>query len=140
MAFTAPTEQIVEEGVDLRSCVANEDVIRGQIVVINAAGDPPEVAPSASDGELCYGMATQTVSSGQPVTVATAGTEVRLTAGTADISAGDPLTSHGATGEEGQVDTADGAGDSVVAQAYEASGAQGDLVMALLQNGGEVNA
>lgn len=138
MAFTAPTEQLVDEGDDLRSCIAAEDVIRGQAVVISAAGDPPEVAPSDTDGETVYGMATQTRSSGDTVNVATAGTEVRLTAGTATISAGDLLASHGATGEEGQVDTA-ATGDAPFAQAYQDSGAQGDLVFALLGGGGEVN-
>lgn len=139
MAFSAPSEDIVPEGDDLRGAIAAEDVIRGQIVKITEAGFPPRVEPSDADGEDVYGIVTQTVSSGETCTVATEGTEANFTAGTGTVSAGDYLTSHGGTGEEGQVDTASATGDSLVGVAYQASSSQGDLVKGLLTLGGEVN-
>lgn len=138
MAFSEPTQDIVDYGDNLLPFTANEQVLRGQVVKI--AGGDVAVQPSDTDGEVTHGVAVQGVASGDQVTVAMSGCEVRMTAGTADISRGDPLTSHGATGEEGQVDTADGAGDSIIGYALEGSGAQGDLVRAWIDLGGEVNA
>lgn len=137
MAFSEPTTQIVEYGEALLPMTANEDVIRGQAVKI--AGGDVAVQPSDTDGEVTHGMATQTVSAGDTVTVALSGCEVKLTAGSGTIARGEPLTSHGGTGEEGQVDTADATGDSIVGYALEGSSAQGDLVRAMLDLGGEVN-
>lgn len=135
MVFTAPTTDIVEEGDDLSSFVANEDVLRGQVVKL--AGEDLGVQPSDTDGEDVIGVAVQTKSAGEQVAVAMPGTEVRFTAGEA-ISRGDLLVSHGATGEEGQVATA-ATGDKVVGVAYEAAAAQGDLVHGRVEFGGQVN-
>lgn len=137
MAFSEPTEDIVEAGDNLLPFTANEDVLRGQVVKV--AGGDIAVQPSDTDGEVTHGVAVQTVSSGDPVTVAMSGVEVEMTAGTSGISRGDALTSHGATGEEGQVDTASATGDSIIGYALEGSSAQGDLVRAVIDLGGEVN-
>jgi hypothetical protein len=136
MAFSAPTEDIVEAGDNLLPFTAGEDVIRGQVV---KCGGSISVQPSDTDGEVTHGVAVQTVSSGDQVTVAMSGVEVEMTAGTSGISAGDALTSHGGTGEEGQVDTASATGDSIVGYALEGSSSQGDLVRAVIDLGGEVN-
>jgi hypothetical protein len=137
MAFSEPTEDIVEAGDNLLPFTANEDVLRGQVVKI--AGGDIAVQPSDTDGEVTHGVCVQTVSSGDQVTVAMSGVEVEMTAGTNSISRGDPLTSHGGTGEEGQVDTASATGDSIIGYALEGSSAQGDLVRAVIDLGGEVN-
>lgn len=135
MAFTAPTVDIVEEGDDLSSFVANEEVIRGQVVKL--AGEDLGVQPSDTDGENVVGVAVQTKSSGEQVAVAMPGTEVRFTAGES-ISRGDLLSSHGATGEEGQVAT-EATGDKVVGVAYEQASSQGDLVHGRVEYAGQVN-
>lgn len=137
MAFSEPEQDIVEYGENLLPFTANEQVLRGQVVKI--AGGDVAVQPSDTDGEVTHGVAVQGVASGDQVTVAISGCEVNMTAGTNSISRGDPLTSHGASGEEGQVDTASATGDSIVGYALEGSGAQGDLVRAVVDLGGEIN-
>lgn len=135
MAFTEPTEDIVEAGDNLLPFTAEEDVLRGQVVKVDGS---IAVEPSDADGETVHGVAVQSVSSGDNVTVACTGVEVEMTAGTSGISAGDALASHGATGEEGQVDTA-ATGDYIVGYALESSSSQGDLVRAMVDLGGQVN-
>lgn len=137
MAFSEPEQDIVEYGENLLPFTANEDVLRGQVVKV--AGGDVAVQPSDTDGEVTHGVAVQSVSSGDMVTVAIGGCEVNMTAGTGTITRGDALTSHGGTGEEGQVDTADATGDSITGYALEGSSAQGDLVRAVIDLGGEVN-
>ncbi len=136
MAFSESNEDIVEYGENLLPFSAGEEVLRGQVVKV---GGNISVQPSDTDGEVTHGVAVQGVASGDQVTVAMSGCEVEATAGTGDISAGDPLTSHGGTGEEGQVDTADATGDSIIGYALEASSSQGDLVRMYIDAGGEVN-
>jgi hypothetical protein len=136
MAFSEPTEDLVEAGDNLLPFNTDEQVLRGQVVKF---GSDLSVEPSDTDGENTAGLAVQGVASGDQVTVAMPGTEVKFTAGTGDISAGDPLTSHGGTGEEGQVDTADGTGDEYIGVAFEGSSAQGDLVRGMVTYGGEAN-
>lgn len=136
MAFSEPTEDIVEYGENLLPFTAGEDVLRGQVVKV---GGDISVQPSDTDGEVTHGVAVQGVSSGDTVTVAMSGCEVEATAGTGTITAGDALTSHGGTGEEGQVDTAGATGDSIIGYALEGSSAQGDLVRMYIDAGGEVN-
>jgi len=136
MAFSEPTEDIVEYGENLLPFTADEQILRGQVVKV---GSDIGVEPSDTDGEVTHGVAVQSVASGDTVTVAMSGCEVEATAGTGNIVAGEPLTSHGGTGEEGQVDTADATGDSIIGYALEASSAQGDLVRMYIDAGGEVN-
>lgn len=136
MVFRDISTGIVEYGDNLVSMTANEDVKRGQLVKV--AGEDHGVQPSDTDGEVAFGFATQTVSSGDQVTVATSGTEVLATAGTGSVSRGDRVASHGATGEEGEVDTA-ATGDFVVGIALEAGAGDGDDVRVWVDLGGEVN-
>lgn len=139
MAFSEPTEDIElmrpPEG-EAHSLNADEDVIRGQVVKV---GSDNSCEPSDTDGEDTFGVAAQTVSSGDQLYVIGNGGRVHFTAGSGTISAGDPLTSHGGTGEEGQVDTADATGDSIIGYATEGSSAQGDLISGVVDRGGEVN-
>jgi predicted RNA-binding protein with EMAP domain len=137
MAFTEPTQGIVEEGDRLVPYTANEDVIRGQVVKV--AGADNAVQPSDTDGENTIGVATQTVSAGDQVTVALPGCEVEFTAGTGTISRGDFVTSHGATGNEGEVDSASATGDNIVGLVTEGSSSQGDLIRGQVVLAGEVN-
>jgi hypothetical protein len=136
MAFSEPEEDIVEYGENLLPFNADEAILRGQVVKV---GGNIGVEPSDTDGEVTHGVAVQSVASGDQVTVAMSGCEVEATAGTGTISAGDPLTSHGGTGEEGQVDTAGATGDSIIGYALEGAGSQGDLVRMYIDAGGEVN-
>lgn len=139
MAFSEPTDDIElmrpPEG-EAHSLNADEDVIRGQVVKV---GSDNSCEPSDTDGEGTFGVAAQTVSSGDELMVLGNGARVQFTAGSGTISAGDPLTSHGGTGEEGQVDTASATGDSIIGYTYQASGSQGDLITGVIDRGGEVN-
>jgi len=138
MAFTEVTNDIElmrpPEGT-AHSFNADEDVIAGQVVKI---GSDNGVEPSDTDGEQTIGVAAQTVSSGDTVMVLGAGARVRFTAGAAGVSAGDPLTSHGATGEEGEVDTASATGDWIIGKAHESAG-DGDTLVGTVVVGGQVN-
>lgn len=53
------------------------------------------------------------------------GCVVRAVTGTGSISRGDPVTSHGGTGDEGDVQTAS-SGDSVIGIALNADGTSGN--------------
>jgi len=137
MAFTEVTNDIElmrpPEGTAY-SFNADEDVIAGQAVKV---GSDNGVEPSDTDGEQVIGVAAQTVSSGDTVMVLGAGARVRFTAG-ASVSAGDYLTSHGATGEEGEVTTADATGDYLVGLAHEGA-SDGDTFVGTVVVGGQVN-
>jgi hypothetical protein len=137
MAFTEVTNDIElmrpPEGTAY-SFNADEDVIAGQAVKV---GSDNGVEPSDTDGEQVIGVAAQTVSSGDTVMVLGAGARVRFTAG-ASVSAGDYLTSHGGTGEEGEVTTGDATGDYLVGLAHEGAG-DGDTFVGTVVVGGQVN-
>lgn len=139
MAFSAPNQDIERmrppEGTAL-SFNADEAITRGQVVKI---GSDNGVEPSDTDGEDTVGVSAQTVSSGDDVMVIGPGGRALFTAGSGTISAGDYLTSHGATGEEGQVDTAGTTGDSIIGVAHEGSSAQGDTLVGHVVNGGQIN-
>jgi len=138
MAFSELNNDVEKLGPDKGTAYsfnADEDVIAGQAVKIGSDGG---VEPSDTDGEEVVGIATQTVSSGDEVMVAGPGSRVRFTAG-ATVSAGDYLASHGATGEEGQVTTADGVGDFLIGIAHESAGAQGDTFVGTVEAGGQIN-
>lgn len=127
----------MDSGDALLPYTANEDVLRGQVVKIQ--GEDNGVGPSDTDGEAVLGVATQTVSAGDQVTVAMPGCEVILTSGTGTVTRGDVLASHGATGEEGEVDTA-ATGDYGFAVALEDDAGANDDVRAFITGvSGQVN-
>jgi hypothetical protein len=136
MAFSPDSGDVLLEGDNIHSYNVDEEVLRGQVVKIGSANS---VEPTDTDGEVTHGVALQTVSTGDQVAVAGPGCVVNVQAGTADVSAGDVLTSHGGTGDEGQVDTGDATGDSIIGYADTGSSAQGDLVEMEVDRGGEVN-
>lgn len=118
MAFRTFSEPILVEparaGAATRSYTADESIKQGQVVKEGPTGE--QVSPSDSDGERVIGVALFDASEGEEVTVAVSGTVARLTSGTGSISAGDPIASHGASGEEGEVDTA-ASGDYIMGRA-----------------------
>lgn len=136
MAFDPDSGDVLIEGDNIHSFNADEDVSRGQVVKVGSANG---VEPSDTDGEVTHGVALQTVSSGDQVAVAGPGCVVNVQSGSSGVSAGDAVTSHGGTGEEGQVDTGDSTGDSIIGYAHTAGGAQGNLVEMEVDRGGEVN-
>lgn len=136
MAFSPDSGDVLLEGDNIHSFNADEDVNRGQVVKI---GSGNSVEPSDADGETTHGVALQTVSSGDQVAVAGPGCVVNVQSGSGGVSAGDAVTSHGGTGEEGQVDTGDASGDSIIGYAHTTGGSQGDLVEIEVDRGGEVN-
>jgi len=136
MAFSEESGDVLLEGDNLHSFEAGEAVNRGQVVKLSGANS---VAPSDTDGEVTHGVALQSVSAGDQVAVAGPGCIVNVQSGSGAVSVGDAVTSHGGTGEEGQVDTASATGDSIVGYAYTSGGGQGNLVELEIDRGGEVN-
>jgi hypothetical protein len=136
MAFTEPTEDIVEYGDALSPFVVDSDVTRGQVVKIS--GTDNQIAPSDTDGEDCLGVAVQTVASGGTCTVALPGCEVNFSATGSGVDRGEFLTSDGGSGNSGEVDSADASNDSVIGYSYEGASSSGDLVRGLVTAGGEV--
>ena len=122
MAFDQITDDI--EQADARhggkvGFTAGADIIAGQAVTLSGNN---EVSPSDTDGEEVIGIATQSVSNGDTVDVNGISTVSNARVSTA-VDAGDPLTSNGATGEEGELAEADTDGDHVVGYALEGIGA-----------------
>ena len=138
MAFSAPFEDVEKmrpsEGEAL-SFTEDVAVEAGQVVKLTS---DQAVSPSDTDGEETIGVAVQSVASGDQVTVLGNSARVLLTAGAA-VGAGNSVTSHGGTGEEGEVAPADGTGDSIIGYALESAGSAGDTFVAVLDRGGEVN-
>lgn len=115
---------------------AEEDVKQGQLVKAGGT-NPDEVEPSDTDGERVIGVALYDASAGDEVTVVEEAALVRLTDGSGSISADDPLTSHGGTGEEGEVDTA-ASGDYIIGTARYAGNGNGNDVQVILHPEGFV--
>ena len=137
MAFSAPNEDIEKaryEAAGAVSVEADAEVLAGQVVTLS--GDL-SVSPSDTDGEQALGVATQSVSAGDMVTVMTNSARVLFTAGAA-VTAGDQLASHGGTGDDGTGATADGTGDYNVGVALE-GGSSGDRIVVLVAAGGQIN-
>jgi len=137
MVFSPITDDI--EKVDaarggVLSTVAGEDLLAGQLVKLNGNN---QVIPSDTDGEQAVGITTQGVAAGDSATVLSISTVANVRAATA-VSANDPITSHGGTGEEGEVATADGTGDFIVGMALEDIGS-GEYGQAIMTLAGEVN-
>ena len=138
MAFSAPLEDVEKmrpsEGEAL-SMTADVAVEAGQVVKLTGNHT---VSPSDTDGEETIGIAVQSVASGDQVTVLGNSARVLFTAGAA-VGAGNAVTSHGGTGEEGEVAPADETGDSIVGYALESAGSAGDTFVGVVDRGGEVN-
>lgn len=88
-----------------------------------------------SDGTSGYGVALYDASSGDAVAVATVGAKVVVNS--TGVSAGDFVTGHGTTGNNGQVATADGTGDEILGKAL--TGTSNGTCEILITLAGEVN-
>lgn len=121
MAFSEITddvEKLSPRGAGIIGMTAEEDVIAGQVVILGSADN--SVEPSDTDGEEVFGVATQTVSSGDSVAVAGPGTIANVRA---SASAGPgAVASNGASGEEGEVVDA-ATGDETAGILLESPGA-----------------
>lgn len=121
MAFRDYTKPVLLEparsGVETRAFVAEEAVKQGQVVK-TGPNDNSKISPSDADGERIEGVAAYDAAAGDTVLVIQDGGLARLTSGTGSITAGDPIASHGGTGEEGEVATA-ASGDFVLGVARD---------------------
>jgi hypothetical protein len=120
MAFRTFSEPILLEparaGASIRYYQAQEDIKQGQMVTSDTASATDQQAiPSNTDGERLLGIALYDASANDMVAVAESGVIVRATAGQS-INAGEPVASHGNSGEEGEVATA-ASGDFIVGRA-----------------------
>ena len=117
----------------MESYIADAAVKQGQIVRLS--GDDNRVEPSDTDGDTdVVGLAIHDAEADSDVTVATWGTNVIATAATL-VDAGDQVTTHGNTGEPGEVTTAE-AGDPVIGNAIrDAVGTNDDVLIRLEQVG-----
>lgn len=108
MVFRTLAEDVlIDSGhnANLRSYYAEEAVLAGQVVKLGTTNDEA-VEPSDTDGELVVGVALTDAAAGEQVTVARDGCKVRATSATGTVAGGELVASHGATGEEGEVDSA----------------------------------
>lgn len=135
MAFRDITTHVLEEGDNIGSFTADSAVSAGQVVTVDA---DYAVGPSTTDGERVVGVALYDAEAGETVAVAQSGCEVLCTSGTGTVSAGDPVASHGGTGESGEVDTA-ATGDYVIGDALEGDAGTNDDVRVAIDLGGQVN-
>jgi len=137
MAFSEPTDDVEKmrppKGEAL-SLNASNAVTGGQVVKVD--GDQT-CTPADTAGETAIGVATQTVASGDELTVIGNGARVLFTAAGA-VSGGDKLTVD-ATTNNGEVNTANTTGDTIIGYALESAGAQGDTFVGVVDRGGEVN-
>lgn len=140
MVFRTLSEPVTVEparaGAAIRTYVAEEAILAGQFVK-SGGTNPDEVEPSDADGERVVGIALYDAAAGGTVAVAEEGTIVRATSGTGTIAAGDPVASHGLTGEEGEVATA-ASGDYILGRAKKADVGDGDDVEIALEPEGFV--
>lgn len=134
MAFRTFSEPILLEparaGASIRYYEAQEDILQGQMVTSDTA-NADQAIPSDTDGERLLGIALYDANATQMVAVAEAGVIVRATAGQS-IAAGEPVASHGATGEEGELATA-ASGDYIVGRARKAAVGTNDTVEVALE-------
>lgn len=127
MTFATYQDQVVQHAGEnsILYFEATEDILQGQLVELDTDNSGRTVEPSDADGGQAIGFAEYGVSSGDMVSVATAGAVVRATAG-ASISSSDPVSAEGATGEEGEIQTAT-SGDWIIGTALQDStGSDGD--------------
>lgn len=105
MAFRTIADDILIEGEHTRSFLAEEAILKGQVLEPGTTNDNA-VEPSDADGAMVVGIALHDAAAGSMVNVALDGCKVRATSGTGSVSGGDWVSSYGATGEEGEVQTA----------------------------------
>jgi len=116
-----------DTGTTIEAYEAEEAVLQGQLVKPGST-DGETIEPSDTDGEKVVGVALYDGGVGELVDVARETPAARLTSGTGTISAGDPITSYGGTGEEGEVDTATAEGEFIVGMAIDDDeGTNGDV-------------
>jgi len=138
MVYTAPLEDVERQAPspgEALGFTADAAIEAGQLVTLTGN---ESVSPSTTDGEVCIGVATQSVAAGDEVMVIGGSGRGLVTGGAAGISSGDPLASYGGTGDDGTVTTASTTGDYIVGYALESGGA-GDRLVAVVDRGGEVN-
>jgi len=137
MAFEAPFNDIEimrpSEG-EAPSFNADAAITAGQVVKLTGDGS---VSPADTAGEQAYGVALQSVASGDEVAVVGSSARVRFTAGSS-VSAGDFLTVDPST-NNGEVGTAGTTGDYIIGVAHESAGSQGDTFVGVIDRGGQVN-
>lgn len=137
MVFRTYTDDVLIDGENTRKFEAAEAILAGQLVELDAAAGRT-VEPSDADGALAVGFAIADAAAGQMVAVATAGCIVRATSATGTIASGELVASHGATGEEGELDSA-AAGDYPIGQALQDdAGANDDVVVLVTGPAGTV--
>jgi len=137
MVYSAPFDDVERQAPspgEALGFTANGAIEAGQVVSL--VGDQT-VSASTTDGEVCIGVATQSVADGDEVMVVGNSGRVLVTGGASGISAGDELASYGGTGDDGTVNTA-ASGDYIVGYALESGGA-GDTLVAVVDRGGQVN-
>ena len=138
MVYSAPFDDVERQAPspgEALGFTANGAIEAGQVVTLT--GDQT-VGASTTDGEAVIGVATQSVADGDEVMVVGGSGRVLVTGGASGISAGDPLTSYGGTGDDGTVNTASTTGDYVLGYALESGGA-GDTLVAVVDRGGQLN-
>ena len=106
MTFPTYSDQVLQEGDNLKHYEAAEAIEQGQLVKADTDSSGRTVEPCDTDGEKALGFAVYTVASGEEVAVAMDGTVVRAVSSTGTIGSGDFVASHGGTGDEGTLDTA----------------------------------
>lgn len=116
------------------SFTAGADILAGQVVAIGSSDNT--VVPSDGDGEQAFGVATQSVASGDEVMVVGSGGRVRFSAG-GTVTRGQLVATHGDTGEEGEVANA-ATGDYFIGLAHETA-ADGETFIGTVVVGGQVN-
>lgn len=135
MVFRTYTEEVVREGDFFHSFEAAEAVMQGQLVKLDTDAAGRTVEPSDTDGEAAIGFAQYDAEAGAEVSVALPGCIVRATSGTGTIASQDLVASHGGTGEEGEVDTAE-AGDTPIGVAVADDAGGGEDVWVYVTFGG----
>ena len=139
MVFRTYTDQVgieTDTG-SARHFEAAEDISQGQLVKLDTDSAGRTVEPSDTDGETAYGIAAYDASSGDELLVYGPGCVVLATSGTGTISSGDYVASHGASGEEGELDTA-ATGDYIIGVALEDDTGTNDDVVVELDFGGNL--
>jgi len=137
MVYEAPFDDVERQAPspgEALGFTADGAIEAGQVVSL--VGDQT-VSASTTDGEVCIGVATQSVADGDEVMVVGNSGRVLVTGGASGISAGDELASYGGTGDDGTVNTA-ASGDYIVGYALESGGA-GDTLVAVVDRGGQLN-
>lgn len=141
MVFRTYTDEVRRQGTNTKSFEAAEAILQGQLVKLDTDSAGRTVEPSDTDGEAgIIGFAEYDAAAGDDVSVCMTGCEVRATSGTGTVTSGDPVASHGGTGEEGEVDTA-ATGDTPIGIAIADDNGDGGDVWVIVDAGfgAEVN-